>query len=76
MKLEIFGGTKETEDVLRLKLAMNGVEVQVIAVDADGKKLPDGILFSFDPNGTFYRHRAIGKAVPVQKDGLGRIVEA
>lgn len=76
MKLEIFGGTKETEDVLRLKLEYSDKDIRLVAVDSNGKKLHDGVILTINMDGTLYRNCAINKNIPVKKMSDGRIVEA
>lgn len=76
MKLEIFGGKKETEDVLRLKLEYSDSDVWLIAVNENGKKLPDGVILTINRDGTLYRNRSINKNIPVKKMCDGRIEEA
>lgn len=75
MKLEIFGGKKATEDVLRLRLEHSDSDVGLIAVDENGKELPDGVILTIDRDGTMYRNRSIGKDIPVKKMLDGRIME-
>lgn len=75
MKLEIFGGKKATEDVLRLRLEHSDSDVMLIAVDENGKKLPDGVILTIDRDGNLYRNRGINKDIPVKKMPDGRIKE-
>lgn len=76
MKLEIFGGKKATEDVLRLRLEHSDSDVGLIAVDENGKELSDGVILTINRDGCLYRNRSIGKDIPVKKMPDGRIVEA
>lgn len=76
MKLEIFVGKKDLEKVLRLKLEHSDSDVWLIAVDENGKRLPDGVILTIYRDGTLFRNRAIGKDIPVKKTADGRIMEA
>lgn len=75
MRLEIFGGKKEMEDVLRLKLEHSDSDVRLIAVDENGKELSYGVILTINRDGTMYRNRSIGKNIPVKKMPDGRIME-
>ena len=67
MKLEIFD-EKKKPDVLRLMLVYSASkEVQLIAVDGDGNKIPDGIILSISNSGCLYKHRGINPSIPVQR---------
>ncbi|MDY6957721.1 MAG: hypothetical protein SVK08_01055 [Halobacteriota archaeon] len=54
MKLEIYKGKEEKEEVTKIRLMYNEEGIMcIMAVDDDGKPLKGGKIASILPNGTF-----------------------
>ncbi len=62
MKLKIYQETEKREKVeepVRLRLIKSHGQIQVVAVDREGKPVPQGYLLSFASDGKLRRHSLV-----------------
>ena len=73
-KLQAYKPHPEEENITRVKLEDHGSEiVTVIAVDKDGNRVDQGILFCLLPNGTIQRMPSVNPDLGFVLDDKGRI---
>ena len=74
LKLQAYKPQPEEEKITRVKLYDHGSgNVTVIAVDKDGNRVDQGILFCLLPNGTIQRMPSVNPDLGFVLDDKGRI---
>ncbi len=73
MKLNIFAETPPPEKSVTLKLEQHGDGINVVAVDPDGEKLPQGTILKFMPGGRIYRLSTVATTFGFDLDEIGRV---
>lgn len=73
MKLEVWTGIVERDDVVRLALLQDGDIVRVHCVDADGKHICGSNLIKFMSDGTVWRTSNVSTTLGFELDDEGKL---